>query len=255
MENDSNRTSMPSKALFVLKQYGFATFIGRLMNFVFRTTRTQRIQYHLLTAYYRIFKRNLRFEFQNRRYPYFYHRYNLTYNNERAVEIPIARRLIDAHGAGRTILEVGAVLPHYYPFNHDVVDLCEKGENIINHDIVDFRPGKTYDLIVSISTLEHVGWDDGSKDPARILRAVANLKTLAAPGGTILATLPLGCNSYMDGLLKQGAMGFTKQYLLKRTSADNRWIEVDASSVADTLFTYNKPYPGANWLLVGIIET
>ncbi|MBI4720864.1 MAG: hypothetical protein HY770_06515 [Chitinivibrionia bacterium] len=254
MENTTMRGTMAEKALYVLKRYGLRAFAGRFMNFVFRTTRTQRLQYHLLTAYYRIFKRHLRFEFQNLRLPYFYHRYNLTYNNERAVEIPIARWFIDTYGPNRSILEVGAVLPHYCAFPHDIVDLFEKGETIVNQDIADFHPARTYDVIVSISTLEHVGWDDGSKDPAKLLRAVENLRTIAAPGGIILVTLPLGCNSYMDGLLKRGEMGLTKQFLMKRISYDNQWVEVDARAVADTTFVYNSPYPGANWLLAGIIE-
>ena len=43
---------------------------------------------------------------------------------------------------------------------HDVLDKYEKGNNVINDDVVSFSTEVKYDLIVSVSTLEHVGWDE-----------------------------------------------------------------------------------------------
>ena len=63
----------------------------------------------------------------------------------------------------KNIFEVGSVLSHYFPINHDVLDKYEKGHGVINQDVVDFKPHNKYDLIVSISTLEHVGFDDNTK--------------------------------------------------------------------------------------------
>ena len=37
-----------------------------------------------------------------------------------------------------------------------------------------------YDLIVTISTLEHVGWDEEPRDPSKVLRAIENLKSCYA---------------------------------------------------------------------------
>jgi cyclopropane fatty-acyl-phospholipid synthase-like methyltransferase len=51
---------------------------------------------------------------------------------------------------------------------------------VINEDVVNFKSKKKYDLIVSISTLEHVGWDE---KPMKIPRAIENLKTLITPQG------------------------------------------------------------------------
>jgi hypothetical protein len=82
---------------------------------------------------------------------------------------------------------VGNVLSHYFSVNHDVVDKYEKAEGVINRDIIDFHPSKEYDLIISISTLEHVGWDEDISDhkilhdPSKILRAIENLRGLLAP--------------------------------------------------------------------------
>jgi len=89
------------------------------------------------------------------------------------------------------ILEVGNVLAHYYPHQHDVLDKYEQAPGVMNGDVVDFRPGKLYDLIVSISTLEHVGWDEEPRDPLKFLRGVEHLTTLLAPGGRMLVTLPI----------------------------------------------------------------
>ena len=52
---------------------------------------------------------------------------------------------------------------HYFPADHEIVDKYEKGDGIVNEDIVNFRPGKKYDLIVSISTLEHISWNEEKK--------------------------------------------------------------------------------------------
>ena len=58
--------------------------------------------------------------------------------------------------------------------------------------------------IVSISTIEHVGWDETPRDPNKIPRALENLTTRClAPGGEIVVTLPIGYNTYLDKLLKE----------------------------------------------------
>lgn len=97
---------------------------------------------------------------------------------------------------GRKILEVGNVLSHYFPVNHDIVDKYEKADGVINQDVIDFYPSKRYDLIISISTLEHVGWDENLRDhkilrdPMKVLHAIENLKRLLAPEGKWLSPYP-----------------------------------------------------------------
>jgi hypothetical protein len=54
---------------------------------------------------------------------------------------------------------------------------------------------------VSISTLEHVGWDEMTREPMKILKAIENLKNLTNPKGKIVVTLPLGYNPELDRLL------------------------------------------------------
>ncbi|MBH0190215.1 MAG: hypothetical protein HP492_00290, partial [Nitrospira sp.] len=109
------------------------------------------------------------FRFGGREYDYLYHPYNRTWKNERGVEIPIFRELLLQH-EGKRVLEVGNVLSHYFPIQHDVVDKYEVSPGVINKDIVGFLPQQTYHLIVSISTLEHVGWDEQPQEPAKLLQ-------------------------------------------------------------------------------------
>ncbi|MGB2697933.1 MAG: hypothetical protein WBD28_08785 [Candidatus Zixiibacteriota bacterium] len=205
---------------------------------------------YLCYCYYRKIKWAEIFTFQGKTYRYFYHRYNHTWKNERAVEIPIIWAYLKKYHARRT-LEVGNVLSHYFRVNHDIIDKYEKADGVINKDIVDFKPLKKYDLIVSISTLEHVGWDENPREPVKILHAIENFKNLLSPGGTAIATVPLGYNSEMDELLKERKTKFTKQYYLKRITKNNKWIEAGWDDVCDA--KYGEPFPNASALVIGII--
>jgi hypothetical protein len=88
------------------------------------------------------------------------------------------------------VLEVANVLSHYFAVDHDILDKFESGGSVRTEDVVSFRTADRYDLIVSISTLEHVGWDEEPQDAGKISRAIANLSDHLAPGGRLLATLP-----------------------------------------------------------------
>lgn len=122
----------------------------------------------------------------------FDHEYNTTVLNERAVEIPIAldwladRVLVDG-------VEVGNVLAHYGFPSHRVIDLYEPGEGVENIDVFDLEG--PFDWIVAISTLEHVGQ---GVDPSAPMRAIEHLRSLLAPGGEMLVTIPGGHNDELD---------------------------------------------------------
>jgi hypothetical protein len=173
-----------------------------------------------------------------------------TWYNERAVEIPIIMKLVRKY-LGKNILEIGNVLSHHLRFEHDITDKYEIAKGVANADVADFTSEKKYDLIVSISTLEHVGWNEKPRDDMKIPRAIENLKTLTSPGKTIVITLPLGYNPVLDNLFKEGALLFSKQYYLLRISKGNVWKEVPWEDVQNA--RYNAPLPFANALLIGII--
>ncbi|MBT3614639.1 MAG: hypothetical protein HN524_01475, partial [Verrucomicrobia bacterium] len=99
------------------------------------------------------------FVFEDKSLPLFYHRYNMTWATERAVEVPIAQEFIERF-AGKRVLEVGNVTPHYLDTAHTVLDKYERGPGIINEDIAGYSPPERFDLILSVSTFEHIGYDD-----------------------------------------------------------------------------------------------
>ena len=211
-------------------------------------------------AFYSTLNGRWMFEFQGKTYKYLFRRYNTTYANERAVEIPIVMAVVRQHPEER-VLEVGNVLAHYYPHHHDVLDKYEQAPGVSNGDVVDFQPGKLYDLIVSISTLEHVGWDEEPRDPPKFLRGVEHLSTLLAPGGKMLVTLPIDYNAGLDGFLKEGRVPFTSIAYMKRISDENQWREATWEEVQDVKYTpASRSALGmgvsqrANALVVGVIQ-
>ena len=192
------------------------------------------------------------FEFAGRRYPYHSQLYNTTWRNERTVELPIALGFLE--GRQGPVLEFGNVLGHYGHSGHDVVDLYDRDERVHNVDIVDFRPTESYGAVVSVSTLEHVGFDespDGSQldEPDKPLRALELLRSWLRPGGELLVTLPVGYNQALDDRLFAGRLSFDELRFMRRVSADNRWVE--ATSEAVRRAGYGRPFNWANALAVG----
>ena len=191
------------------------------------------------------------FSFRSETYRYLFHYYNATWKNERAVEIPIVIKFLEQM-QGKKILEVGNVLHHYHSSKHDVLDKYEKGFGVLNLDIVSFRPKEKYDFIVSISTLEHVGWDEEPKDPSKIDLAIHNLtEHCLSPRGIMVVTLPIGYNSYVDELLSSSASVLGELFFLKRV-ANSKWEEVRYEQVRGS--KYNFPFPASNAICVSIFN-
>jgi SAM-dependent methyltransferase len=212
------------------------------------------------------------FSFNAKRYRYFYDRQGLTHLHERAVEIPIAQDLVAEYG-GKKILEIGNVLSKYTDFAHTVVDKYENAPGVINEDVVSFDSVQRFDLIVSVSTLEHVGWDETPRSPGKVLTAVENLRRLLAPGGLLLLTVPIGYNTELDNLLKGGRIEFSEQWCLGRFAKIHRdgvverilrffraraftvhpdWREVSWDQACTA--RYGSPFRFANAILVGAIR-
>lgn len=206
--------------------------------------------YYIHTCFFALFRR---FTFLSQKYPYFVHRYNATWRNERAIEVPIIwRQVQDAYQRGARVLEIGNVLSHYYPTHHTVVDKYEKAKGVINQDIVDFNPTKKFDLIVAISTFEHIGWDESPRRKQKVNRAVKHVRSLLRPGGRASITVPAGYNPYVDEQLIAGTLGFDSHVVLQRTTIDNQWREVD-DSVLKTA-KYGHPFSNANVAVVGELK-
>jgi hypothetical protein len=196
------------------------------------------------------FKKQRFFILNKIQYPLFYHSYNFTWTKERAVEIPIAIDFIK-ESKGR-ILEVGNVLSHYFKPTWDIVDKYEKGKGVLNKDIETFNPKKKYDLIVAISTFEHIGFDselNPEDSPRKIAAAFKNLKTNCLnKGGKILITTPLGYNPAMDKIAFTNSLDFTKTSFIQKIKKDE-WVQMP--SIEAKKVCYGKPFPFGNGIFIG----
>jgi len=153
---------------------------------------------------------------------YFDHRYNHTALNMRRVEIPIARWFMSRH-PGR-MLEIGNVLAHYGPCTWPVVDLRERGA--INADVMTWRPKKMVDTLVSISTIEHIGFGRYAVDGRRIHPAMVlgRFRSFLSEGGQALVTAPTGYNPILDAALRCGTTGADRLWFM-RFMGKGEWAE------------------------------
>jgi len=190
------------------------------------------------------------FSFKGESYSYFHHPYNTA--GERTVEVPIAKKLLDEY-SDRRVLEIGNVLSHYYDISHDIVDKYEVSDGVINEDIIDFTPQRKYDLILCISTLEHVGHDEGyPRDDRKAVYAYDRIIRLLTHGGKAFITWPLGWNPYLDNSFKNGRINFNNVGFLTRTSVNNQWIEVSWEEVKDS--KYGHPFYAGNATILGTYD-
>jgi len=201
--------------------------------------------------------KNKSFLFNNNEYEYFNHDYNSTGVNERAVEIPIILDILNNAESSDSILEVGNVLSHYINISHDIIDKHEVMDGVINCDICEFETSKKYDLIISISTIEHIGLDEicfdfsSPQNPSKVFKAINKMKSLLSDKGKMVVTFPIGHNNVLDKALKGNMLPFTELYYLMRITSDNTWIETSKEKIID--LKYNAPFNNANGLIIGIL--
>lgn len=186
------------------------------------------------------------FTYHGEEIPPFYHMYNMTWLNERMVEVAIAQRWLQGRDS-RAGLEVGNVLGHYSACGHQVIDLYEErswyqdGQLVYNvsvfeaHEHVDPKP-----WVLSISTVEHTG------SP---VAAIDCLRGLVAPGGSLLVTFPTGVDPDLDALveswvLEPARLASERACTVAREHNDHGgWVETERPEV--------RPYgPWANSVAV-----
>lgn len=199
--------------------------------------------------YYKKYFSTRKFRFQSKDYDYYLNPHGQTWRTERCVEIPIVWKIVaDYKAKQKEILEVGNVLSGKFIINHDVLDKYELVPNVINEDVTVYRPDKTYDLIVSISTMEHVGWDETPRDPSKFLKAINNLESMLSPEGQIIITIPMGYNDHIVKVITEQDL-FDEKYYLKRTS----WLSWEESSLNEVKnMDYDYKHFCANAILIAI---
>jgi SAM-dependent methyltransferase len=148
------------------------------------------------------------FDYRGERYTAIHHRRGRTWLTERAIELPVAMRFVDGSGPSGFGLEVGNVLSRYRAVHHRVVDRYERAPGVENLDVLNITTERPFDFVVSISTIEHVGWDEPERDLDKPVRAIEHLRSLLRPdGGRMLVTLPLGYNPTVDLMALGGSSG------------------------------------------------
>ncbi len=180
------------------------------------------------------------FTFLEKRYPYFINSYHDSWINERCIEIPIFKSVIDTHiSQGHSILEIGCVMKHYVDNAFWViVDKYETYPGVINEDIVSYSNQKKFDFIFSISTLEHVGFDENPKDPKKILAAFDQItKQLLASQGVLMCSVPLGYNEFLDNCVLNKLIPFDDIVVMERKGL-MKWEQVALGEYVKNSYNY-----------------
>ena len=211
------------------------------------------------------------------------------YNNtgERAIEIPIALDFLASLEKKDNILEIGNTLSHYENSLSEyigirprrIVDKFEVALGVDNVDFMEIPSEEKYDVIVSISTIEHIGQgiEPSSqaygeqiqiRDMEAPLKAIAKIYDLLSVGGKALITVPFGklldCGwfiqfnqEYLDILVtkyqipeKAISHSFMRILDMDLPNSNPReiWVEEKAESLVNV--EYNYPYPCANALAI-----
>ena len=177
-------------------------------------------------------KKRRQFYFKGKKLNYFYHRYNKTWKNERAIEIPVALEYLSKY-RGKKILEIGNVLNHYFKIDHMVIDKYEIFPGVINKDIEDIYLNDRFDLIISISTIEHIGLDDYPIDPEKAIRTLKKLKTkFLKKNGIILVSFPVNYNEKISEMINKNKISNFEIFCFRKINEKhNLWEEVDYKEV------------------------
>jgi hypothetical protein len=192
-----------------------------------------------------------RFVLDGESYPYHVALGSRTWDNERAVELPIVWAELQRRGGSDGVLEVGNVLSHYYDTSHPVLDRYEQDPGVTwNEDVVTFEPPFAPELVISISTLEHVGHSEKPPDPTKFRRALDASLGWLAPGGRLLFTVPIGYNPSVRDYLDAPDPARTSLRCMRRTTLDNLWEQADYAEVRE--LRYDRPFRCAN--AIAIVE-
>lgn len=234
--SDIYNTSLLIKLRRVYKQEGVLTLLRAII-----------IRFSIYTIFFPIFKINYTifnryFIVDGKKMKYFIN-INNAVQSERVIEISFARGYLLKKQYDR-VLEIGNVLSHYFNIYHTIVDKYEKAPGVINVDVLDFHPDIKYDLIISISTIEHIGFDESTKEDGKSKKAMLKIIELLDSKGTALITVPLGYNPEIDYILKNNEVNFTKRFFLKRVGNFNLWKETTLNDALQ--YTYGSKYPAAN---------
>ena len=164
--------------------------------------------------------------------------YNEPARNERNIELPLAFWFIE--NFPNDLVEIGEVTPFYVNPEHPVYDLSAELEER-KRDLFDVDcAGKN---VLSISTVEHVGFGDygNTPEPHKAIEAVKHLKKKAKK---YLITFPVGYNRELEADLVKSRI----KYFLMERDEQNKWVMSHHKDM--NKYEYNNPYYAGNAICV-----
>jgi len=147
-------------------------------------------------------------------------------DNERCVELALAKRWVANSTQSNKVYEIGAVMPYYWECNHHIIDPYDELATI--PDFVE-NIDLTGQEVFSISTIEHIGLDEyGEQHQLDENGAVQALQQILNQASRCFITFPVGYNSVLDewvenNLDRLNCFGYHKT---RRYDAKNHWPPV-----------------------------
>ncbi|MHB1638051.1 MAG: methyltransferase domain-containing protein [Thermoplasmataceae archaeon] len=163
---------------------------------------------------------------------------------ERVIEIPYVRSLYDKISPNK-VLEVGNVTRKWFHIqDRTIIDKYEIAHKVINADIEKFQTDEKFDMIISISTIEHIGFDEIEKDDRKPLNSIINMLSFLNKGGQLIITVPLGYNPNIDEIITKKTIDYDKLIFMKRYSKLNLWRQCSYDEAIS--LKYGSKYEFAN---------
>lgn|SRR5574337_148190 len=185
---------------------------------------------------------NPTFKFKNKNFEYFLHRGN----SEKRLEIAIASYYIkETYKNNHSVIEWGNVMAcNGFEVKHDIVDIVE---GPIKEDWEFWQPKRHYDLLVSISSLEHINMGDYNQPKTGIDKLIRIGKRISSIAKSALIILPLHYNLEMDQLILNDKKPFDIYEKTYYTRVDVlNWGEIKKERVGTLGRGYCFPYPYSN---------
>ena len=190
------------------------------------------------------------FSFVGKKYSYFAHSYNRATENMRTIEIPIIKEILRL--GPLHVLEIGNVLSHYGLIRWPVLDKYERGTMVINEDLKTYETRMPFDLIVSISTIEHIGfgkYTHTTLPKPSMTDIFLKIKSLLTPAGTAYITVPVGFNPNLDRYLVSNPSEIQIVGCMRRINNINDWKECTLIQAIEE-DKYRGDYPWSKGMVV-----
>ena len=186
----------------------------------------------------------LKFTLDGKEYLHFVHQVNCGWPpyrmTERSVEMALADAWLSQYEKDRSLIEIGAVTPYYWPARvADIVDPADQ------HRMVNIRKS-LFDIslcgrkVLSVSTFEHIGTGEYNLERAQD-SAFCALDKVMKEAESFLITVPVGYNKELDAFIFDRWQSFpsTKTAFMRRGSGrrDNNWRQVPAGEARSTAYT------------------